>query len=351
MQKVILNPTPVRTSENYGINDLKVDLKIPKVKNFENYTIISSDVDKLKTYRVQSGDFRGEIYSDIGLTMEQNFDLLIQVPDFTKIDETIILEFNFDEDNDVLTDNIKILYGRQSEANFLIKYKSEGDEKHFHYLKQTTLGSADAKGTITIVNMLNNESDSIIAIENDLDRAANIDYTFIDLGGKNKISNYHAKLEGNDSINNFNNIYLGTDKELLDLNYNVELFGEKSNCEIDVQGAIKDSAKKNFKGTIDFKEGCKKAIGHENENCMVLSKEARSKSLPMLLCHEEDVDGAHGVASGKPDESKIFYMMTKGISYEDARRLLVKANLDKIVNLVDDENTKIEINDYINSKL
>ena len=43
--------------------------------------------------------------------------------------------------------------------------------------------------------------------------------------------------------------------------------------------------------------------------------------------------------------------MTKGISYEDARRLLVKANLDKIVNLVDDENTKIEINDYINSKL
>ena len=54
MQKVILNPTPVRTSENYGINDLKVDLKIPKVKNFENYTIISSDVDKLKTYRVQS---------------------------------------------------------------------------------------------------------------------------------------------------------------------------------------------------------------------------------------------------------------------------------------------------------
>ena len=38
-----------------------------------------------------------------------------------------------------------------------------------------------------------------------------------------------------------------------------ELRGKKTNIDIDVQGALKDSAKKNFKGTIDFKKGAKKS--------------------------------------------------------------------------------------------
>ena len=54
------------------------------------------------------------------------------------------------------------------------------------------------------------------------------------------------------------------------MNYIAELYGEKSNIDIEVQGALKDNAKKNFKGTIDFKKGCKKATGNENENCMLL---------------------------------------------------------------------------------
>lgn len=73
-----------------------------------------------------------------------------------------------------------------------------------------------------------------------------------------------------------------------DLNYIVHLRGEKTNVDIDVQGALKDSSKKNFKGTIDFKKGCKKAKGNENEYCMLLSDKAKSIALPMLLCTEAD---------------------------------------------------------------
>lgn len=40
--------------------------------------------------------------------------------------------------------------------------------------------------------------------------------------------------------------------------------GKQSFIDIDVQGALSGNAKKNFKGTIDFKKGCKKAKGNEN---------------------------------------------------------------------------------------
>ena len=51
---------------------------------------------------------------------------------------------------------------------------------------------------------------------------------------------------------------MGAENNIKDLNYIAELRGKQSFIDIDVQGALSGNAKKNFKGTIDFKKGCKK---------------------------------------------------------------------------------------------
>ena len=152
---------------------------------------------------------------------------------------------------------------------------------------------------------------------------------------------------GGYSETDFENLYLGKENDVIDINYNMETYGKNSKAYINVQGALTDSAKKNFKGTIDFKEGSKKAIGKENENCILLSKQAKSKSLPMLLCHEEDVEGEHGVSSGKIDEAKLFYIMTKGISYDEARKLIIKANFNDIIKNINNNELENRINEKI----
>ena len=60
----------------------------------------------------------------------------------------------------------------------------------------------------------------------------------------------------------------------------------------------------------------------------------------MLLCHEEDVEGAHGVSSGKVDEKKVFYLMCRGIERKDAEKLIIKANFNKIIETIEDEDIK-----------
>ncbi len=67
----------------------------------------------------------------------------------------------------------------------------------------------------------------------------------------------------------------------------------------------------------------------------------------MLLCHEDDVNGEHGVSSGKIDSKKLFYIMTKGISYEDARKLIIKANFNNIINEIPDEELQEKIIEII----
>ena len=113
--------------------------------------------------------------------------------------------------------------------------------------------------------------------------------------------------------------------------------GKASNVNIDAQGALTGNARKHFKGSIDFKTGCKKAVGDENESCMLLSDKAKSLSLPMLLCSEEDVIGNHSTGSGKADKKELFYLQSRGFSEKEALKLLVRAKFNTILNNIKDK--------------
>ena len=126
---------------------------------------------------------------------------------------------------------------------------------------------------------------------------------------------------------------------------------KKTNVNFEVQGALKDSSKKHFKGTIDFKRGSKKAIGNENEACMILSDKARSLALPMLLCSEEDVQGNHSTSSGKIGDKELFYIMSRGFDEKAAMKLMVRAKFNRILESIKYDELKNEILYEIDKRL
>ena len=331
MEKLRLNESPVRTTENYGINDIELDVNIPEV--LEEYNDAKFDSKYIK--RVD--DFF--IASNIGLDIDSNYALEITIPENEIVKDEIRLKFILSED---LIDAITINSKSGSKANIVIEYveDKENNKDIFHLMKQSVIAEENSEINIQVINFASKDTESFLEIETEVKENALVNHTIVDFGGKKKISNYKGILTGNLAENNINTIYLGKDNDILDINYCIEEYGLKTKSNIEVQGALKDKAKKNFKGTIDFKEGCQKSVGLENENCILLSKESRSKSLPMLLCHEEDVEGAHGVSSGKVDEEKVFYLMTRGITRKDAEKLIIKANFNKIIELIKDEDIK-----------
>ena len=125
----------------------------------------------------------------------------------------------------------------------------------------------------------------------------------------------------------------------------------KTKTKIDVQGALKDKAKKHFKGTIDFKRGSKKAIGTENEECMLLSPKSKSIAAQIILCSEEDVEGDHSNSTGKIEDKQLFYLMSRGISKKESMKLLVKAKFNKIIEKIKNEKIKNEISQNLEQKL
>ena len=346
MEKYILNETPVRTANNFGINNIELILDVPKIhKEFENFSIETDDIDKIK-FEISS-DNATQSENRIGLERRINKTVKIIIPENVQVEENIKLEFELDDENELLIENIEIILEKNSSANFQIVYTSSNLEEAFHSGELNINLKENAKAKVVVANLVKN-TNNFYEMKNILEKNSILNYIIAEIGGNNKISNYFSQLKGENAENLLNVIYLGKEKETIDINYNIETYGERAKAYINVQGAINDYAKKNFKGTIDFKEGSKKAIGKENENCMILSPYAKSKSLPMLLCHEEEVEGEHGVASGRIDENKLFYIMTKGISYEDARKLIIKANFNDIIRKINDESLEKLIDEEIN---
>ena len=136
-------------------------------------------------------------------------------------------------------------------------------------------------------------------------------------------SDLAADLVGKESSADIRCAYFTGGQRYLDTNYVVNHFGKMSESRIHASGALADKAFKTFRGTIDFKTGSSGSKGDEREKVILLDEDVVNRSIPLILCTEEDVEGAHGAAIGSLDEEIMFYLKSRGISPEEAKRLMI----------------------------
>lgn len=340
--KYRLNPLPVKTTNNFHMNELFLEFDIPSF-HMNHELEISGDVASI--------DIKKEIVkrtcsSRIGLTFPEYCDIHITIPKGVVVSKPIFLTYHFFKD-DVFVSNFHFHYEEDSSCNFIIMMTSEDNDSHFSHVTEEVISSTNSSGNITFLNLLNSKSISFYALENKVFENASITHNIVDLGGNTRVYNAYSELLEQHSLNTLNTFYLGKEKDLLDFNYYLKNIGKESNNQMKVEGVLKDFSQKNFRGTIDFIKGCNHSIGEENENCVLLSDTCRSRSLPQLLCEEEDVVGAHGVSSGKVSQEMVFYMMSRGFTKKEAEKLIVFGNVSSLIR----EIPNLEIQEMILQKI
>ena len=346
MSKYVLNETPIRTSRNFNINSITIkDFEVPNSFNeFKNVTYTTGlnlkNSKDLPIFKYSLGIENYVLYNlnkNILLTIDKDVD-------------GSVIDFNFDEENVNLASLVKIVVKENVKASIILRFDSKIDKKFFASIFANIVLERGAYLSITIINFLNDKSDFLELLECTLLENAEIDIKKVNLGAKNRVSNIYVNLLEEGSKSNISEIYIGKNEEIIDLNYICDLVGKKSLSNIDVEGALLDNATKHFKGTLDFKKGAVNAKGNEEEFCYLLSDKAKSVALPILLCSEEDVEGNHASASGKVDEKQLFYLMSRGFSYKDALKIIVKAKFNIVLSQMD-ENVKDEIIERIDNIL
>ncbi len=112
-----------------------------------------------------------------------------------------------------------------------------------------------------------------------------------------------------------------------------------------------DSATSTFRGKLLVRKDAQQTRAFQSNRNLLLSEDAVANSLPQLEIFADDVKCSHGATTGVLDQEALFYLRTRGIPRPQARRMLIEAFVDEVVNEITDDSVRTRIDEILHSFL
>lgn len=252
-----------------------------------------------------------------------------------------VLDITYEAVNDIRT-HFLIVAEKNARLTVNIDYKKVDDPKAVDDNKEDeikvktfnlfkVIGESRSNVTINRVQRLSKDSynfdQSILYAEDD----SLIKFNDIQIGSAKKAISIDGILKGDRSEIVLSSAYFGDLNSESDISYSMIHEGKKSKSEILSKGALQVGSKKVFRGNLEFEKGSSGSTGSEKEYVLLLDENIKSDSIPALMCSEDDVIGEHAASVGQIDDSKLFYIMSRGLDEAEAKKLIVKASFAEII--------------------
>ncbi len=264
----------------------------------------------------------------------------------TKKGEVVYLPLVFEDGKRYEHEQV-ITAEENAEITVIMDYTSAKNAGGFSSIKTKLVAHPYSKIHLVKVQLLGSNYVQIDDTTGECDDGSKIEVTQIELGGSKVYAQVKNELNGYESKFKSDTAYITENGQILDMNYVVNHHGAKTDTKMIVKGVVGDAALKVYRGTIDFKRGCTDATGDEQEETLLMSKTAINKSIPMILCDEENVAGTHGATLGRLGADELFYMQSRGISEEEAKVMMKKAKILSTASLIPSEELREKIENFL----
>jgi len=107
-----------------------------------------------------------------------------------------------------------------------------------------------------------------------------------------------------------------------------------------VKSVLENKSRSVYQGKIYVDSKAQKTDGYQLSKAILVDETTEFNAKPELEIYADDVKCSHGSASGSLDENSIFYLMSRGLSYTEARKLLINGFLVEVINQITDEPIK-----------
>ncbi len=161
---------------------------------------------------------------------------------------------------------------------------------------------------------------------------ASLHWALAQLGARLVRSRVDNRLEGDHSSVEQVEIVFGGDDQLFDLTSYTRHIGRDTTGNLLSKGALQDAARSYMKGLITIERSAVGTDSFLGEFGMNLSKQARSVAIPSLEIDQPDCRrAAHSSSVGPIDEGQLFYLESRGIPEDEARKFIVLGFLEPVV--------------------
>jgi len=296
------------------------------------------------------------VRTGMGIDVDDLFDnydvktTVIKAKEGAAISEPVLIHDHMEVDENVLARQI-IIVPDNSSLTVIMDYTSDEESKGAHGISTKFYVGENASLNLVKVQMLGKKVSHFDDIGGITLDNAGFNFTQIELGAKKAVTGAYVTLLGNRATSVNNTGYLGTGDQFFDFNYVAEHRGKKTDSKAIFRGVLDEKAGKNWRGTLDFRQDSKGSVGDEQEDTLLLSDDVINRSMPVILCKEEVVDGRHGATIGQLSDDMLFYMESRGIDKERAQKIMVRARLDSISRLIGDIELQGKIAGYLDHAL
>lgn len=232
----------------------------------------------------------------------------------------------------------------------LIDYFSNNTEKNF----------------INIFYNFNLEKDSILKnykidkfINNNLKYSFNnieqdnnsVSETFILSAGSDYFKNeINCNLNGDYSSAFINGIFSLKENQQHEIRTTINHLVENTKSYQLIKSVLGKNSKSAYQGRIFVNSKAQKTDGYQLSKAILLDETSEFNAKPELEIYADDVKCSHGSASGSLDENSIFYLMSRGLNYQQSKELLINGFLMDVVEKITDVEIKNLITDIIGLK-
>ena len=261
--------------------------------------------------------------------------ILSKVPANTNIVEPILLNVNYP-------------HGESSFSPLLI-WKLEKNSNSSIYEKMNSLPSEEFNliNPLSYIEMENGAKSTFVTIEDFQDSTFHFRNLITNQGLDSELKLYHFNLGGykgktlvvNDlNGENANIKAIGattlSKREFQDIEFTISHFASRTDSNLKFKTVVKDKSHHIFTGNLYIPKASFHVTASQVNNNLTMSRTARAESMPKLEVFADDVKCSHGATVGEVNAEQLFYLMSRGLTENESRFLIIEGFLKEILDLV-----------------
>lgn len=200
---------------------------------------------------------------------------------------------------------------------------------------------------------LQNYSTSTTVLENKKalgEKDSNIDWVLGHFGGRETRARLESQFLGNGAECEDVEVVFGNGNQKFDLVSDLSHLAPHTKGRILANSVLKDKASAVFKGMIRIGNDAKNSNAYLAGHSILLSPDARSDAIPGLEILTNDVKATHSASVAQIDDDQIFYMMTRGLPIDEAKKFIVLGFLEPGISRIDSEDLRDTMRDLVEAK-
>jgi Fe-S cluster assembly protein SufD len=274
--------------------------------------------------------------------------VFVYVPSGARLQAPIELEIDAGSDREVHWRTLVVLEDG-AEAEVFERYVSDG-AGIFDGVVELAVG-AGANLRYVCEQELDDSAWVFSTQRGEVERDGSLEWIALGFGSARGKTRMETKLAGQGSSAKVTGAYAGDGRQHLDFDTTQEHAAAHTNSDLAFRGVLSGRATAVWSGMIKVDPGAQQTDAFQESRNLLLSKRAHADAIPGLEIEADDVRCTHAAAVAQVDREQLFYLTSRGLSREDATRLVVEGFLAELVERVPEGSVRERIAGALEERL